>query len=179
MAHGFTPEWVAAHNARMATLRDTAAKPEIHPAGGNSPAGRAKGERRKRQRGAPGEKPRTSSRDAPAENPLQIAVAKFLDLALPAPLRWLHIPNGELRARAAAGKLKAMGVKPGAADVLILGFHPFIWIELKSASGRLTQEQKDWRDWCRSIGAPWFLCRSIEDVVDALESLQIRLKARL
>jgi len=78
-----------------------------------------------------------------------------------------------------AALLKAFGVKKGAADVLILGWPAsFIWIELKTATGTLTREQKDWRDWCRSIGAPWFLCRSLDDVIEALESLQIRLLAR-
>jgi hypothetical protein len=51
-------------------------------------------------------------------------------------------------------------------------------IELKSATGSLSRPQRAWRDWCRAIGAPWFLCRSLDDVIEALESLQIRLRVR-
>lgn len=181
MGAGFDAAWYEAHQAKVARQRQAAAPTpanDFQPAGDGS---NCTGGTQARPRGASGKKPLTHSRDAPLENPLQKAVADFLDLALPPPLKWIHVPNGELRDPAAAGKLKAMGVKKGAADVLILGFQGsrFIWIELKSRSGRLSEDQKAWRDWCLSIGAPWFLCRSLEDVRDALESLQIRLMARL
>ncbi|MGL4442993.1 MAG: VRR-NUC domain-containing protein [Alsobacter sp.] len=113
------------------------------------------------------------------EQELQIAVAAFLDVALPTDWRWLHVPNGGWRTPAEASLMKAMGQKAGAADVLILPpAGRFIWIELKSPAGRLSDSQADWRDWCASIGAPWFLCRSLDDVIEALASLQIRLRAR-
>lgn len=175
MAYGFTEEWFAEQQAK-AKARRLGGPPDLRLVNrGSDQVDQVQAA----PRGSPAGKPRTLSRDAPLETPLQIAAASYLDLALPEPLRALHIPNGELRHPAVAGKLKAMGVKEGAADLLILGFHPFIWIELKSAKGRLTQAQKDWRDWCRSIGAPWFLCRSLEDIAEALESLQIRLKVKL
>jgi hypothetical protein len=106
-------------------------------------------------------------------------VAEYLDWALPGDFRWLHIPNGEKRDPIIAAILKRMGVKQGAADVLIL--RPvglFVWIELKSNTGSLSRPQREWRDWCRAIGAPWFLCRSLDDVIEALESLQISLRVK-
>jgi len=118
-------------------------------------------------------KPRKREEDA-----LQQQVAAYLDRALPAPLKWLHIPNGGRRDPVVAAILKSFGTKPGAADVLILRPEGFIWIELKALKGVLSEEQKAWRDWCRSIGAPWFLCRSLEDVIEALVSEQITLKGR-
>ena len=64
------------------------------------------------------------------EQALQIATAEFLDWALMPPYRWLHIPNGERRDAVIGKILKAMGVKPGAADALILGpSFPFCWLE--------------------------------------------------
>lgn len=176
MPNGFSEEWLTQHKAKIAAGRAAPEPPKLHLVGGGS---NATGQGQTASRGTPGEKPRIHSRDAPLEGPLQIAAAEYLELALPEPLRFFHVPNGELRDPAVAGKLKAMGVKEGVADILILGFHPFIWIELKSAKGRLRPSQKAWRDWCLQIGAPWFLCRSLEDLVDALESLQIRLKVRL
>lgn len=58
----------------------------------------------------------------------------------------IHIPNGELRDDATAGKLKAMGVKAGVADFLlpvpVRDIHG-LWIELKSATGTLSKEQRE------------------------------------
>jgi hypothetical protein len=136
--------------------------------------------------------PACVSADAPVSRPkrghpeddLQRQVAEFLDLALPHPLKWLHIPNGGKRDPVVAAILKAFGTKEGAADCLILGWMTpegrptFIWIELKSPTGSLSPPQREWRDWCRSIGAPWFLCRSLDDVIAALTSLEIRLRVR-
>lgn len=156
----FDDAWLASHNAKMAALRAGLASSPIPANDGPAEA-----------------KARTSRRDD--EFPIQCAIADFLDLSLPPPLRWLHIPNGEARGKRAAGRLKAMGLKPGAADVLILGHSPFIWIEVKTPIGKLSKVQKDWRDWCIALGAPWFLCRSIDDVAEALESLGIRLIGRL
>lgn len=115
------------------------------------------------------------------EEELQKVVAEYLDYSLVPPARWLHIPNQRgTRAQFENELLKAMGVKAGAADVLV--FTPggrFIWIELKSETGRLSAEQQDWRDWAQTIGAPWFLCRSLADVIEALTSCQVGLKGRL
>lgn len=129
------------------------------------------------------------------EDDLQVQVAEFLDWALPEPYRWLHVPNGGKRARIEAARLKAMGVKAGAADVLIFcplpnhlklitrdGMMPagvrVVWIELKSETGRLTEEQETWRDWCHLTGTPWFCCRSLDEVIEACREVGIPLKAR-
>jgi len=156
MAGGWDDEWLRAHQARMAGTPKSPV-PAAPPA--------AKHKR------APGPNQH--------EDEIQKAAADFLRIALPPPLRFMHIPNGGSRHHAEAAKLKGMGVQEGAADILILGWRTFIWIEMKSANGRLRPAQRDWRDWCIGIGAPWFLCRSVEDVADALESLQIRLNGRL
>lgn len=161
MAETWDDAWLAQHQAKMAGLVAPAAPP-------------AKPEPK---RG--GRKISSLLRD-PTEDEIQKAAAEYLELALPPPLRFMHIPNGGSRHPAEAAKLKGMGVQEGAADLLILGWpRSFIWIELKSRNGRLRTAQAEWRDWCRAIGAPWFLCRSVEDVADALESLQIRLIGRL
>jgi hypothetical protein len=176
----FTEEWFAQHQAKMARVH--AGLGLVVPAVDREPTSCQRPLTGKADQVVKSLAGAAGGAHAPAimqsEDDLQVQVAEFLELALPPPLQFLHIPNGGHRHPAVAAKLKAFGVKPGAADVLILGFHPFVWIELKTTKGRLTQEQKEWRDWCRSIGAPWFLCRSLEDVIEALQSLQIRLIAR-
>ena len=53
------------------------------------------------------------------EDALQIATARLLDST---GLVWTHVPNGGLRNKIVAAKLKRMGVKAGVPDVLI--FNP-------------------------------------------------------
>lgn len=67
----------------------------------------------------------------PLEEQEQIALAQFLDLYLP-PYSWCHVPNGGMRHKATAGKLKAQGVKAGVPDVLIF---THFWFELHEYSG--------------------------------------------
>lgn len=168
---GWDEEFLAAHNAKMARLhssRSQPSNPPIRAAAASAAPISPRGGRKK-----------TPHLPDPSEDEIQKAAAAFLEIALPPPLRFLHIPNGGTRDYGEAAKLKAMGVKAGAADIMILGWRTFIWIEMKSRTGRLRPEQKEWRDWCHSIGAPWFLCRSVSDVAEALASLQIRLNGRL
>lgn len=52
----------------------------------------------------------------PSEEAEQRALAQWLDLHR---ILWTHVPNGGMRSKAVAGKLKAAGVKAGCPDVLI------------------------------------------------------------
>lgn len=128
------------------------------------------------------ETPAAKKRRRDLEGPVHMAIVEFLDLMLPEPLKALHFANGEKRDKRAAGRLKAMGLKAGAADIIVLGWMKgavpsFIWFEVKPIEGgRLSEAQAGWRDWCASIGAPWFLVRSIEDAEHALKYLGIKLK---
>ena len=61
--------------------------------------------------------------------------------------RLFHIPNGGARSKAAAGKLKAEGVKRGVPDYLFpvrRGEYVGLAIELKASGGRVEPEQRDW-----------------------------------
>lgn len=124
-------------------------------------------------------KPKTRRRQP--ERSVQLVVAELLDRCLPPGYRWMHVPNvSGTRTKGENKRLKAEGVKAGAADVLVLTpAGRFIWIELKSADGQLSAAQRGWRDWCQSIGAPWALCRSAEDVVAALQDAGVTLRGRL
>lgn len=57
------------------------------------------------------------------------------------------VPNGGLRNPAVAGKLKAEGVKAGVPDILLpvarKGYYGLA-IEMKSRTGRLGDDQKEW-----------------------------------
>lgn len=76
---------------------------------------------------------------------------KFMAMSYPV-LEWTHhSPNGGLRTKAEAGRLKAMGVKSGYPDLVNHRPAPdHRWrgfaVELKSSTGRLSEDQKEWLD---------------------------------
>lgn len=113
------------------------------------------------------------------EEALQIEVAAFLDLALPDEAVWWHTPNGGRRSISTAKRLKAMGVKGGIPDVLILYRARLIGIELKSREGRASPAQKGMLPRLTQAGAvigP--LCRSLREVEAFLVQI-IPLKGRI
>lgn len=65
--------------------------------------------------------------------------------ALPEAQRLLfHVPNGEKRTPAGAGRLKAIGVRPGVPDyILLVPRAPFaaLCIEMKLPDGKVSKEQ--------------------------------------
>lgn len=113
------------------------------------------------------------------EEALHMAVARFLDVALPPSSIWFHVPNGGARTKAEAGKFKAMGVRAGVADILIVhGGRPFA-IELKAGAGRLSTAQENWLRAFRIAGGEWMAVRTIEAVEFALRAWNIPLRATL
>lgn len=116
------------------------------------------------------------------EQELQKAAIKMLDAALPAHWRVIHVPNGGWRSPIEAAILKAMGVREGFCDLLLMGpghkAGRFVVIELKAKGlrGDLTEAQEEWRDWFLAIGADWFLAETLEEIQDACLDAGIPLK---
>lgn len=62
-------------------------------------------------------------------------------------LKFFAIPNGELRHKTVASRLKAEGVTKGVPDLCIPALGP-LWIEMKTEKGgRVSKEQKEWIDY--------------------------------
>ena len=112
------------------------------------------------------------------EEALQRQVADYLDRHLPDGALWWHTPNGGHRNKAVAAKLKAQGVKRGVPDVIILWQGSALFIELKTPTGALSKEQREWRDSLGNEGFDWGLCRSLESVADFLALYGVPMKAR-
>ena len=87
----------------------------------------------------------------PTEEQEQAAVIQWKEIMLPQipDLKWLiHIPNGGLRSKSEAVRLKRIGVTPGVSDLFLpvarKGYHG-IWIEMKRQhDGKLSKPQKEW-----------------------------------
>lgn len=112
------------------------------------------------------------------EAALQRTVVQYLSYALPRHevLFW-HTPNGGLRSRATAGRLKAEGVVPGVADIIILWAGRCIAIELKAKGGSQSPAQKAWADQFTTAGGVYVVCRSLDAVERFLDAAGIPLRA--
>ena len=84
-------------------------------------------------------------------------------------LRWMiHVPNGGKRPRGEAGKLKALGTKPGYPDLTLPRRHKHwagLAIELKSTEGRLSKDQKEWLDAFEKDGWLVAVCRTLDEFI--------------
>ena len=121
---------------------------------------------------AEGRRPR--ARKAPLARPkeivLHMGIAKLLrDHAMPS-WQWCHIPNGELRSKITAAKLKRMGAKSGWPDfVLIPPAGQLHCLELKRQGETLSDSQEAFQLWCVRSGVPYSVAFSIDEALAVLD----------
>ena len=119
-----------------------------------------------------------------SEDQHHIAVVAFLEAALPGLLIW-HTPNQGKRNPNYVRKLKLMGLLPGVPDLCFLphydnrGRFPVYFIEMKAKTGRLSQEQTDFRNAAIMRGAGWAVARNVEEVERQLIKWGFKLHARV
>jgi len=113
----------------------------------------------------------------PSELQIQIALIQRLGyMALPNAV-YFHVPNGELRDKRAAAKLKAMGELPGVSDLVFLynriGEHPprlrVLCLELKAKGRAASNEQRYFGNRVLRLGADFEVADTIDLAVEALE----------
>lgn len=85
------------------------------------------------------------------------------------PVRIFAIPNGGARHPAVAAKLKAEGVRKGVLDLFIPEWR--VWIEMKTETGRMSKEQKDWKQYLESCGYHCFVCHGFEEAKSVIKNL--------
>lgn len=82
-------------------------------------------------------------------------------------VRIFAIPNGGLRGKTTAMKLKAEGVSPGVPDLFVPAWA--LWIEMKrQKGGSVSLEQKDWHNYLVSIGHKILIAKGFDDAVEKL-----------
>lgn len=89
------------------------------------------------------------------------------------------VPNGGARSKATAGKLKAEGVVPGVADLILFvpcivsggatAFHA-LCIEMKTAKGLQRTTQREWQEKVMQYGYDYQVARSLDDFIRIVES---------
>jgi hypothetical protein len=112
-------------------------------------------------------------RQTPEHN-LQVALFHWAFLEqrrLPELVMLFAVPNGGLRSKAVAAKLKAEGVKAGVPDVCLpvsRGKYIGLWIEMKSEKGKSSESQKCWHYWLCAQGHAVFVCHDFESAQKAI-----------
>jgi hypothetical protein len=111
-------------------------------------------------------RPRKAPVMRPREIKLHMDVAKVLrEHALPE-WQWCHIPNGELRDKHTAGKLKQMGVKPGWPDfILAPPSGQLHCLELKRYGETLSEVQETFQLWCIRHNVPHSVADSLDQAL--------------
>lgn len=119
----------------------------------------------------------------PTEYEMQVTVAEALTMCSAQGWLWTHFPAGEHRHPAVAAKLKAMGLKKGWPDLLLLSPEGVLHaLELKRGKAPLKPEQEGFRDACLARGVPWAVARSVDEALRILHdwgAVRLRLRVRM
>ena len=119
----------------------------------------------------------TTRRKTP-EQDFQMAVKKYLELALPFPDAWFGASAAKGTSKTTGGILQGIGYKAGTPDMRVsYKWLPPIWLELKSPTGTLSKAQKQCRKDLVAAGCCWALVRSLDDVERALRRFGVPLRA--
>ncbi len=107
------------------------------------------------------------------EDRLCCAVRKWLELQHPAaePL-FIHVPNGGHRNKVVAGLFKRMGVRPGVPDYLFAipaGPYQSLWLEMKTETGSVSEEQKTMIPLLRSVGHFVVVAYGYDEAIEILD----------
>lgn len=99
--------------------------------------------------------PRRSRRPSggPTEAQIQAALFGHLAVRLVPGAFAFHVPNGGLRSRVEAARMKGQGVVPGVPDIAIVAGGRVFFLELKSENGRLSPAQVECHDRLQATGA--------------------------
>ena len=123
---------------------------------------------------------------------IQVDIVKYLQSQK---IYCLHIPNERKCSAQAMGRLVAMGLRKGAADLMI--FYPNVWehrfdvyrnmalgigsplfplvtigfIEVKAPGGKQSPWQVKWQARCRAAGLHYDLAYSVEDIKSILDKM--------
>lgn len=107
-------------------------------------------------------------RPADEEHRIQCECVRWFRLQYPRLRgRLFAVPNGGRRDHTTAARLKAEGVVPGVADLILLKSnrdYGALLIEMKTAQGRQSSSQKEWqKTLCADGEYQYVVCRSVDD----------------
>lgn len=124
----------------------------------------------------------------PLEEEIHLAIAQYLDTVIKRPSRWHTIEVSNQASGFAAmhrqKRLKARGVRTGWPDICLYWINPdsdgwgrpelkLIFLEVKSAKGKLTEKQEELHEELKKDGHYVYVVRSIDEVKAILNKLGV------
>ena len=104
----------------------------------------------------------------PTENQIQRSITKYLNIVLPSHVFWTAINPIPGKTVIAAANSKAMGMKAGVPDIVIIAGGDAIWIEVKKEGGYLSKVQKAIHADIQNAGGRVYTARSTDDIAEIL-----------
>lgn len=71
--------------------------------------------------------------------------------------------NNKAKNAIEGNRMKAMGVKTGVSDLALITSEGTIYIELKTATGTQSKDQKEFQRQIESLGQKYYIVRSLDD----------------
>lgn len=104
---------------------------------------------------------------------LQSAICQHLIFRSMPGVIFFHVPNGMVSDPVTVSRMKAQGLLPGVADLVIFiperGRDPFaLLMEVKAAKGRMSEAQICFKDDCAAINLAYHVVNSIDQAVSIL-----------
>ena len=111
------------------------------------------------------------------ESDLHLTVAELLDWILLPPAFYSTFPAGWGKLKGAtADRLKKSGLKAGMPDILVFYRCRAMGIELKVSGAQPSSVQRTTFAQLQAAGVPIYVCRSISDVIEALNKCRVPFK---
>lgn len=112
------------------------------------------------------------------EHNIQVACVRWFAYQYPE-LRGLlfAVPNGGRRDAVTGAKMKAEGVVAGVSDLILLvpsNGNGALCIEMKTANGRQSDEQKRWQQAVERMGYRYVVCRSLDEFIKEIKGYLIK-----
>ena len=109
----------------------------------------------------------------PREEMIHRAVVELLQASARPGVAWTHMPAGELRAPATAGKLKGLGTKPGWPDLQLIRDGRFYGLELKREGGKVSPAQIGAHQELRAAGATIAVAYGLDAAIAVLRQWEM------
>lgn len=84
---------------------------------------------------------------------------------------WFHVPNESVVSKSnmltdilRIKRKHSMGLINGVPDLVFISKEKALFVELKTAKGRLSESQQLFKEWCIDEGIGYYVSRSVEDI---------------
>lgn len=104
----------------------------------------------------------------PSESQIQRSVVRHLEIHARPGVVFYHPANGGKRSKVEAARFKAEGVRRGVPDIAIVANGRPLYLELKTAKGRLSPEQADMHCDLVAAGAEVAVAHGIDEAIAQL-----------